>query len=114
MVPASVAAALVATPLVFTAPAHADAGGFIEAIDDSGISYPTTSSMLGIGVAACQELHGGKSVRAVVNDIVTNYPYGYYQAGEILGAAAVQICPDELGYVAAWANAQLSREGQIV
>jgi hypothetical protein len=113
MLRALVAAALVAT-LFFTAPAHADTSGFIETIDDSGISYPTTSTMLGLGVAACQELHGGKSAMAVLNDIVTNYPYGYYQAGEILGAASVQICPDELAYVAAWANAQPSRAGQIV
>lgn len=113
MLRALVAAALAATPWFFTAPAHADPSGFIEAIDNSGISYPTTSSMLSLGVAACQDLYGGKSAMAVLNDIVANYPYGYYQAGEILGAASVQICPDELGYVAAWANAQPPRRGQI-
>jgi Protein of unknown function (DUF732) len=88
----------------FVAPvAHADEGGYINLLSQSGTDVSNRAAIINTGMTACDALRTGSSYLDVAK-AVTSANYTARDAGRIIYAAAMQLCPDQLSNV----NAQVS------
>jgi hypothetical protein len=100
---AALAAVLAAAALALIAPkAHADP-------DDVTYAYANTWAP-----AVCETLDAYPSYAGVEGVVLGIHEDGlsYFQAGQVIGLAVVNLCPRHLGLVLAWSHA-VSGKGQL-
>jgi Protein of unknown function (DUF732) len=99
------AAVPVATVVGFAVPAaHADEGGYINLLSQSGTDVSNRAAIVQTGMTACNALRAGSSYLNVAKTIISA-SYTARDTGRIIYAAAMQLCPDQLSNVNAQVNA---------
>jgi hypothetical protein len=95
------AAAGVAAPAAHADP---DTGGYLAALDSTGVHYPSTNKAVDLGMAVCSDLRSGASLVSEGKDLVdgSNGSISSHDAGVIIAASAADLCPDQ--------NARIQRE----
>jgi hypothetical protein len=81
--------------LIGAAPANTDASTYVDVLDGVGVSYSTEAAAIDLGNTICDSFRGGAKFIDVVLAISQNSPYSNYEAGEIIGASAMEPCPDQ-------------------
>lgn len=84
--------------------ASADQYDFISELDSAGVSYPSTSEMIGIGKAVCHDLRLGLPVETALSKL-QNSGFAPYEAAVVVAAASLAMCTDQRSVVLEFANA---------
>ena len=74
--------------------ASADQYDFISELDSAGVSYPSTSEMIGIGKAVCRDLRLGLPVETALSKL-QNSGFAPYEAAVVVAAASLAMCTDQ-------------------
>lgn len=98
-----IVAAAIAATLTLAAPAQADQYDYIALLDNEGVFYTSITDVIDHGKMACRLLRGGAGVPTTLN-YVAGGGYVPYEAGIIVASAALNMCPDTMPVVSAFAN----------
>ena len=82
-------------------PTHADAGGYLAELNESGVSYSDPTDATNAGLSICHGLEAGGSFDTAV-DSETATGYSAHDAGFIVGAAVKNLCPDQVPALNEW------------
>lgn len=86
-------AVLSAAALVGAAPAHADEGGYLAALQAAGVPVVIQATAISTGYTVCGQIRGGESPATAAQQ------WGIYSAAwgpAIVDAAQHNLCPDTL------------------
>jgi Protein of unknown function (DUF732) len=84
-----------------TAPAHADQWSYVSELDSKGVYYQNILEIIDTGKAVCHYLRSDYDIDGVF-DSVHSIGYSYTEAGAIVGAAVLEMCPDQKSVVRDW------------
>lgn len=98
---AAVAAPIAA--LFAAAPSHADQYDYVSQLDNAGVYYSNILDVIDTGKADCSYLRRGVDPGVLMTGL-QRLGYAPVEAGQILVSAAVNMCPDTLPALRAYAQ----------
>jgi|GEM_PF-2366515 len=106
---AALAAGLTVTTVLAAAPAAASESGYLMRLEKANISAMSAADALHWGTAACDALRDGTPPDETISMLRNDAGFRPRHAGQLLGAAVAELCPDQYQTVMDWAHAQIGR-----
>ncbi|WP_343599285.1 DUF732 domain-containing protein [Mycobacterium sp.] len=106
---AALAGGLAVAAIVVAPPAGASESDYLTRLKNTDISVMSPTDALHWGQAACDSLRDGTPVPSTISMLEDTAGFRPRHAGQLLGAAAAELCPDQYQTVMDWAHGQIGR-----
>ncbi|KAA8957422.1 DUF732 domain-containing protein [Mycobacterium sp.] len=106
---AALAAGLAITTVLAATPAVASESGYLIRLERANITIISPEDALHWGTAACDSLRAGAPPAETISMLRNVAGFRPRHAGQLLGAAVAELCPDQYQDVMDWAHAQIGR-----